>query len=92
MKSALAGFSQSSRAKFMQLGKITGKTTTRSFSFEAESRIRKTDYLMVKDSEGVWSLASIESITTDGTKTRADVNVIGFRDNRGFRLDKGHPS
>jgi DNA helicase HerA-like ATPase len=68
----------------MQLGTITGKTTTRSFSFEAESRIRKTDYLMVKDPEGTWSLASIDSITTDGQKTKADVSVIGFRDNRGF--------
>lgn len=68
----------------MQLGTITGKTTIRSFSFEAESTIRKTDYLMVKDPEGVWSLASIDSITTDGQKTKADVSVIGFRDNRGF--------
>jgi DNA helicase HerA-like ATPase len=68
----------------MQLGTITGKTSTRNFSFEAESQIRKSDYLMVKDPEGMWSLASIEKITTDGTKTSADVNVIGFRDNRGF--------
>jgi len=68
----------------MQLGTISGKTSTRTFSFEAESRIRKTDYLTVKDPEGIWSLASIEKITTDGTKTKADVNVIGFRDNRGF--------
>ncbi|MCX6815193.1 MAG: ATP-binding protein [Candidatus Aenigmarchaeota archaeon] len=32
----------------------------------------------------MWSLASIDNITTDGVKTKADVNVIGFRDNRGF--------
>ena len=68
----------------MQLGTVIGKTTTRSFSFEAEARIRKTDYLSVKDPEGNWILAGIDKITTDGTKTRADASVIGFRDNRGF--------
>ena len=68
----------------MQLGTVVGKTTTRSFSFEAEARIRKTDYVTLKDPEGVWVLASIDRITTDGHKTRADANVIGFRDSRGF--------
>jgi DNA helicase HerA-like ATPase len=68
----------------MQLGTVVGKTTTRSFSFEAESRIRKTDYVTLKDPEGTWTLASIDNITTDGTKTRAEASVVGFRDNRGF--------
>lgn len=68
----------------MQLGTVIGKTTTRSFSFEAESRVRKTDYLSVKDPEGSWVLTSVDNITTDGVKTKAEAKVIGYRDNRGF--------
>ena len=75
----------------MQLGTVVGKTTTRSFSFEAEARIRKTDYVTIKDPEGTWVLANIEKITTDGAKTRADVAVIGFRDSRGFLKSPGVP-
>ncbi|HJW97140.1 MAG TPA: ATP-binding protein [archaeon] len=68
----------------MQLGTVVGKTTTRTFSFDAESRIRKTDYVTLKDPEGIWVLAGIDRITTDGSRTRADASVIGFRDSRGF--------
>jgi DNA helicase HerA-like ATPase len=68
----------------MQLGTITGKTTTRSFAFEAKSRVRKTDYISVKDPEGNLVLAGIDNISTEGHKTRAEAAVIGFRDSRGF--------
>ncbi|MEM5812304.1 MAG: ATP-binding protein, partial [Candidatus Aenigmatarchaeota archaeon] len=72
------------KVTIMQLGTVTGKTTTRSFTFEAESRVKKSDYVALKDPEGEWVLASIEGISTDGIRTRADAKVIGYRDNRGF--------
>ncbi len=68
----------------MQIGTISGKTTTRSFGFDAESRVRKTDYITTKDPEGNWVLASIDRISTSGERTRAEAGVIGFRDSRGF--------
>lgn len=66
------------------LGKISGKITTTGFGFEAEARVKKLDYIAVKDPEGRWILACIDSIVREGSSTIARANIIGYRDRRGF--------
>ena len=68
----------------MILGKISGSATTKRFGFEAEARIRKLDYVSLKDPEGEWMLGIIDSVVTDAAKTSVSVRVIGRRDKRGF--------
>ncbi len=68
----------------MLLGKISGRVTTTIFSFDAEARVKKMQYVTVKDSEGHWVLGYIDSLVRYGTETVAKVNVIGYRDSRGF--------
>ncbi|MBI4176610.1 MAG: DUF87 domain-containing protein [Candidatus Aenigmarchaeota archaeon] len=68
----------------MLLGKVTGKVTTGRFTFRAEARVRKLDYVMSKDPEGKWILGMAENITTSKDNNVADVRIIGSRDARGF--------
>ncbi len=68
----------------MILGKISGRITTKKVSFEAEARIRKLDYVSIKDPEGRWILGNIDSVTRYESKTMASARVIGYRDSRGF--------
>ncbi|MBN2101515.1 MAG: ATP-binding protein [Candidatus Aenigmarchaeota archaeon] len=68
----------------MLLGKISGRVTTAGFSFDAEARVKKMQYVTVKDSEGHWVLGYIDSLVRYGTETVAKVVVIGYRDSRGF--------
>ena len=68
----------------MFLGKITGKVTTGEFKFEAEATVRKLDYVAIKDPEGKWVLGYIDSIERFAKKIVAKVQVIGYRDSRGF--------
>lgn len=68
----------------MMLGKISGSVTTKNFSFKAEARVKKLQYIAVKDFEGKWILAYIDSITKYPNRTLAKAKVIGYRDSRGF--------
>lgn len=68
----------------MMLGRISGSVTTKSFRFKAEARINKMQYIAIKDFEGKWILAYVDSITKYKTRTVATAKVVGFRDNRGF--------
>ncbi len=68
----------------MLLGKISGRVTTSGFSFDAEARVKKMQYITVKDSEGHWVLGYIDSLVRYGTETVAKVVIIGYRDGRGF--------
>jgi hypothetical protein len=68
----------------MLLGKISGSVTTKGFSFKAEARVKKLQYIAVKDFEGKWILAYIDSIVKYASRTIAKAKVIGYRDSRGF--------
>ncbi len=68
----------------MMLGRITGSVTTKRFTFRAEARIKKLQYIAVKDFEGKWILAYIDSITKYPNRTIGKAKVIGYRDSRGF--------
>jgi DNA helicase HerA-like ATPase len=68
----------------MILGRISGRITTKGVSFETEARVRKLDYVSIKDPEGRWILACIDSVTRYESKTMATARIIGYRDGRGF--------
>jgi DNA helicase HerA-like ATPase len=68
----------------MLLGRISGRITTKNVRFDTEARVRKLDYVSIKDPEGRWILAYIDSVTRYEKKTVASARVIGFRDSRGF--------
>jgi len=68
----------------MLLGKISGRITTKSFSFDAEARVKRLEYITLKDSEGRWVLSYVDSIVHYKGKTKVNANVIGYRDRRGF--------
>ncbi|HDD45999.1 MAG TPA: ATP-binding protein [Candidatus Aenigmarchaeota archaeon] len=68
----------------MLIGRITGSVTTNEFSFIAEARVRKSQYVAVKDFEGRWVLASIYSVINYVNKSIAKAQIIGYRDERGF--------
>ncbi|NIP40932.1 MAG: DUF87 domain-containing protein [Candidatus Aenigmarchaeota archaeon] len=68
----------------MMLGKISGSVTTKEFSFKAEARVKKLQYIAVKDFEGKWILAYIDSVVKYPNRTIGKAKVIGFRDSRGF--------
>ena len=68
----------------MMLGNISGSVTTKNFSFRAEARVKKMQYIAIKDFEGKWILAYVDSITKYPNRTMAKAKVIGYRDSRGF--------
>jgi hypothetical protein len=68
----------------MMLGHISGSVTTKDFSFKAEAKIKKLQYIAVKDFEGKWILSYIDSITNYMNTTTAKAKVMGFRDSRNF--------
>jgi hypothetical protein len=68
----------------MMLGRISGSVTTKDFSFKAEAKVRKLQYVAVKDFDGKWTLSYIDSITNYMNSTVAKAKVIGHRDSRGF--------
>ena len=68
----------------MMLGRISGSVTTKDFSFKAETKVKKLQYVAVKDYEGKWVLSYVDSITNYMNNTVAKAKVIGFRDSRNF--------
>jgi hypothetical protein len=66
------------------LGRISGSVTTKDFSFKAEAKVKKLQYVAVKDFDGKWTLSYIDSITNYMNSTVAKAKVIGSRDSRGF--------
>ncbi len=68
----------------MMLGRISGSVTTKDFSFKAEAKVKKLQYVAVKDFEGKWILSYVDSITNYMNSTVAKAKVIGARDSRNF--------
>jgi len=68
----------------MLLGRISGRITTKKVRFDAEARVRKLDYISIKDPEGKWILGNIDSVTRYESKTMSTARIIGYRDSRGF--------
>jgi DNA helicase HerA-like ATPase len=68
----------------MMLGRISGSVTTKDFSFKAEAKVKKLQYVAVKDFDGKWILSYIDSITNYMNSTVAKAKVIGYRDSRSF--------
>ncbi|MFO8016114.1 MAG: ATP-binding protein [Candidatus Woesearchaeota archaeon] len=69
----------------MALGRITGKSTTHQFEFEAEQTVRKFEYLMVPHQEAEdYVLCQIVELIKTGDKTTARCNIIGY--NSGERI------
>ncbi|MCD6591260.1 MAG: ATP-binding protein [Candidatus Aenigmarchaeota archaeon] len=68
----------------MLLGKISGSVTTKGFDFIAEARIKKNQYVAVKNFEGKWILAYVHTIIKYSSRTVGKAKVIGYRDSRGF--------
>lgn len=68
----------------MMLGRISGSVTTKDFSFKAEAKVKKLQYVAVKDYEGKWTLSYIDSITNYMNTTVAKAKAIGYRDSRNF--------
>lgn len=67
----------------MLVGKIVGRTSPESFTFQVSGIIRKMDFVAVRDSERHWVLGRIEEIIQEKDKTLAKVSVIGYSDKRG---------
>jgi len=68
----------------MILGRISGRITTNSITFEADARVKKMDYISIKDPEGKWILACIDSVVRYTSKTVVNARIVGYRDKRGF--------
>jgi DNA helicase HerA-like ATPase len=68
----------------VELGKISGRVTTKRFGFEAEARVNKLDYVAAKDPEGQWVLAIIDNVIGYEERTNVSARIIGYRDGRGF--------
>jgi len=68
----------------MMLGRISSNVTTKDFSFKAEAKVKKLQYIAVKDFEGRWILSYVDSMTSYMNSTVAKAKVIGSRDSRGF--------
>ncbi len=66
----------------MTLGKITGKSSTNTFSFtvEANAVAQKFQYIKVIHREGYDVLAQIIDIEKHEGETKASCNVLGYRD------------
>ncbi len=73
------------------LGKITGRVTTTEFSFEAETQVKKLDFVAVKTAEGDWVTCYIDSISRYVDRTVAVSRIIGYRNQRGFLVVPNAP-
>ncbi|MBU0953197.1 MAG: ATP-binding protein [Nanoarchaeota archaeon] len=66
------------------LGRLVGKNTPTRVTFVAEAKIKKMDYISLKDPEGRSMLGIIDVISRENDQILASVDVIGSRDGRGF--------
>ncbi|HZX12701.1 MAG TPA: ATP-binding protein [Candidatus Nanoarchaeia archaeon] len=69
----------------MLLGKITGKSSTNTFTFltNQEANANKFQYIKIKHREGYNVLAQIVELETQRDGTRATCNVLGYRNDQG---------
>ena len=67
----------------MLIGRIIGKTSPEKFQFEVSGIIKKMDFVATRDTERHWVLGRVEGIYQDGSKTIANVSVIGYTNKRG---------
>jgi hypothetical protein len=75
----------------MQVGVLSGRITTKRISFEAEARVKKMEYVSLKDPEGHWILALVDSVVRVGDKTMVKARVVGYRDERSMLKAPGVP-
>jgi hypothetical protein len=71
----------------MILGKITGKVTTKKFSFKIESKAKKFQYIQVMHEDNGYVLCQITEIIHDHEEI-AHCTIIGFKDNRKIRVPR----
>ncbi len=67
----------------MKLGTITGKTTTKEFSFLVEGEVKSFEYVQVPHKEYGFVLAQIAELEKDEEKTVATCIIIGYKDEYG---------
>ncbi|MFH8080479.1 MAG: ATP-binding protein [Candidatus Aenigmatarchaeota archaeon] len=72
----------------MLVGKIIGKTSPESYSFEVTGIIRKMDFVATRDPEKNWVLGRIDDIIQQDTQTIATVSVIGYADKDGVKMPR----
>ncbi|MBI2673140.1 ATP-binding protein [Candidatus Woesearchaeota archaeon] len=72
----------------MLLGRITGKSTTTSFTFMINEGAKKFQYVQVMHNDGYYVLSQIIEIEKDIDKAIASCNLIGYSENGIFRKIK----
>ncbi len=72
----------------MLLGRITGKSTTTSFTFIISEGAKKFQYVQVMHSDGYYVLSQIIEIEKDIDKAIASCNIIGYSENGVFKKIK----
>ncbi|MEM5777489.1 MAG: DUF87 domain-containing protein, partial [Candidatus Aenigmatarchaeota archaeon] len=72
----------------MLVGRIIGKTSPESYSFEVTGIIRKMDFVATRDPEKHWVLGRIDDIIQQETQTTATVSVIGYADKDGVKMPR----
>lgn len=73
---------------FVMLGKITGKTTPTSFTFNVEDSVQNLEYVKVYHDEQGYVLCQVVELEKDGDTTTASCNVIGYRDEGRLRVPR----
>ncbi len=66
------------------LGVVRGRITTHNFSFIAESKVRKFQYIKLYHEEVGFVLAQIINLINESNEITAECEVIGYRDSRGL--------
>ncbi|MBN1924106.1 MAG: ATP-binding protein [Nanoarchaeota archaeon] len=64
------------------LGCVSGKINTHSFSFTAEAKVKKFQYIKLYHEEVGFILAQIVELTNEENKITCDCEIIGYRDSR----------
>ncbi len=66
------------------LGVVRGRITTHNFSFIAEAKVRKFQYIKLYHEEVGFVLAQIINLVNESNEITAECEVIGYRDSRGL--------
>jgi DNA helicase HerA-like ATPase len=72
----------------MLVGRIIGKTSPETFTFEVTGIIRKMDFVATRDPEKHWVLGRIDDIIQQETQTLATVSVIGYADKDSVKMPR----
>jgi len=66
------------------LGCVTGKINTHNFSFIAEAKVKKFQYIKLYHEEMGFVLAQIVELISEENEIKAECEIIGCRDSRGL--------